>query len=159
MFKIIKEDLNNGATGATGPANGLNAYGGLYSTAAQDFTTTTGTPTQVSLDGTMTEQGVDSATNDNAITITTAGNYEITYNVIAELDNAGNLTLAVRNSGANIPGTVQTLTLTANEAESFGGSIVVALPIGAIIDIALTSTTNNTDGTVNQASLTVKQLN
>ena len=151
-----------GATGATGPAgaaNGLNAYGGLYSTGEQDFTTTEGTPTQVTLDTTMPELNVDSTTNDNAITITDAGDYEITYNVLAELDNAGDLTLAVRNSGANIPGTVQSLTLTANESESFGGSVIVTLATGAIIDLALTSDVDETDGTVNQASLTVKKLN
>ena len=102
---------------------------------------------------------IDVTTNPNSLTIIDAGDYELTYNGLAEVDNAGNLTLAIRNNGTNIPGTVQTLTLTANESESFGGSIVVTLTAGSIIDLALTSTVDTTDGTVNQASLTAKKIN
>ena len=153
----------DGATGPTGPQGlpgtaGLDAYGGRYSTTGQDFTTT-GTPTQVELANIMPSLDIDSATNPNALTITDAGDYELTYNALAEVDNAGNLTLAIRNNGTDIPGTNQTLTLTANESESFGGSIIVSLPAGSIIDLALTSTVNATDGTINQASLTTKKIN
>ena len=149
-----------GATGPTGPAGtGLDAYGGRYSTIDQTFTTTTGTPTQIELANVMPSLDIDITTNPNALTITDAGDYELTYNALAEVDNAGNLTLAIRNNGTNIPGTVQTLTLTANESESFGGSIVVTLTAGSIIDLALTSTVDTTDGTVNQASLTAKKIN
>ena len=149
-----------GPTGATGPAGtGLDAYGGRYSTIDQTFTTTTGTPTQIELANVMPSLDIDITTNPNALTITDAGDYELTYNALAEVDNAGNLTLAIRNNGTNIPGTVQTLTLTANESESFGGSIVVTLTAGSIIDLALTSTVDTTDGTVNQASLTAKKIN
>ena len=149
-----------GATGPTGPAGtGLDAYGGRYSTIDQTFTTTTGTPTQIELANVMPSLDIDITTNPNALTITDAGDYELTYNALAEVDNAGNLTLAIRNNGTNIPGTVQTLTLTANESESFGGSIVVTLTAGSIIDLALTSTIDTTDGTVNQASLTAKKIN
>ena len=149
-----------GATGPTGPAGtGLDAYGGRYSTIDQTFTTTTGTPTQIELANVMPSLDIDITTNPNALTITDAGDYELTYNALAEVDNVGNLTLAIRNNGTNIPGTVQTLTLTANESESFGGSIVVTLTAGSIIDLALTSTVDTTDGTVNQASLTAKKIN
>lgn len=149
-----------GPTGPTGPAGtGLDAYGGRYSTIDQTFTTTAGTPTQIELANAMPTLDIDITTNTNALTINDAGDYELTYNALAEVDNAGNLTLAIRNNGTNIPGTVQTLTLTANESESFGGSIVVTLTAGSIIDLALTSTTDTTDGTVNQASLTAKKIN
>ena len=149
-----------GPTGPTGPAGtGLDAYGGRYSTIDQTFTTTAGTPTQIELANVMPTLDIDVTTNPNALTIIDAGDYELTYNALAEVDNAGNLTLAVRNNGTNIPGTVQTLTLTANESESFGGSIVVTLTAGSIIDLALTSTVDTTDGTVNQASLTAKKIN
>ena len=107
----------------------------------------------------MPSLDIDITTNPNALTITDAGDYELTYNALVEVNNAGNLTLAIRNNGTNIPGTVQTLTLTANESESFGGSIIVTLAAGSIIDFALTSTVDNTDGTLNQASLTAKKIN
>ena len=153
-----------GATGPTGPMDpagdtGLEAYTGRYSTAEQSFTTNTGVPTQVVLPTIMPTLDTDTATNANAITIIEAGDYELTYNVLAEVDNAGNLTVAIRNNGTDIPGTIQILTLTANESESFGGNVIVTLPAGSIIDLALTSTVNNTDGTINQASLTAKKLN
>ena len=150
-----------GPTGPTGPAGdtGLEAYTGRYSTAEQSFTTNTGVPTQVVLPTIMPTLDTDTATNANAITIIEAGDYELTYNVLAEVDNAGNLTVAIRNNGTDIPGTIQILTLTANESESFGGNVIVTLPAGSIIDLALTSTVNNTDGTINQASLTAKKLN
>ena len=152
-----------GPTGPTGPTGtsgtGLDSYGGRYSTIDQTFTTTTGTPTQIELANVMPALDIDTTTNPNALTITDAGDYELTYNALAEVDNAGNLTLAIRNNGTNIPGTVQTLTLTANESESFGGSIIVTLAAGSIIDLALTSTVDTTDGTVNQASLTAKKIN
>lgn len=160
MDYLINFTIPQGPTGPTGPSGtGLDAYGGRYSTTAQDFTTTTGTPIQVELPTTMTSSFVDTATNPNALTITNAGNYELTYNVLAEVDNAGNLTLAIRNNGTDVPGSIQTLTLTANESESFGGSIIIPLVAGDIIDLALTSSVDNTDGTINQASLTAKKLN
>ena len=153
-------DGATGPTGPTGPAGtGLSAYGGRYSTTDQTFTTTTGTPTQIELPNVMPSLDIDNTTNPNALTITEAGDYELTYNTLAEVDNDGNLTLAIRNNGTNIPGTVQTLTLTANESESFGGSTIVTLPAGSVIDLALTSTVNTTDGAVNQASLTAKKIN
>ena len=149
-----------GEIGPTGPSGtGLDAYGGRYSTIDQTFTTTAGTPTQIELANVMPTLDIDVTTNPNALTIIDAGDYELTYNALAEVDNAGNLTLAIRNNGTNIPGTVQTLTLTANESESFGGSIIVTLAAGSIIDLALTSTVDTTDGTVNQASLTAKKIN
>lgn len=149
-----------GEIGPTGPAGtGLDAYGGRYSTIDQTFTTTAGTPTQIELANVMPTLDIDETSNPNALTIIDAGDYELTYNALAEVDNAGNLTLAIRNNGTNIPGTVQTLTLTANESESFGGSIVVTLTAGSIIDLALTSTVDTNDGTVNQASLTAKKIN
>lgn len=147
-----------GATGPTGPAGtGLEAYGGRYSTAEQNFTTTTGTPTQIEIANIMPSANISTAT-PNSLTINEDGTYELTYNALVEVNNAGNLTLAIRNNGTNISGTIQTLTLTANESESFGGSIIVPLTTGNVIDLALTSTVNNTDGTVNQASLTAKKI-
>ena len=137
----------------------MDAYGGRYSTDAQEFTTTDVTPTQVLLPTAMTSTDVDTATNPNALTITNAGDYEITYNASAAVANAGNLTFALRNNAADIPGTVQTLTLTANNSKNFGSTVIVPLTAGNVIDMVLTSTVDNTDGTVYQASLMVKKLN
>ena len=149
-----------GATGATGAeGSGLEAYSGRYSTAAQNFETVTGTPTTVTMPSIMPTLNVNTAANANALTITTAGDYELTYNVVASVSNAGNLSLAIRNNGNIVPGTSQTLTLTANRNDTFGGSVIVTLAAGNVINIALTSTVNNTEGTVNQASLTAKKLN
>lgn len=147
-----------GATGPTGPAGtGLGAYSGRYSSTEQNFTTTTGTPTQIELANVMPSSNITTAT-PNSLTITEDGTYELTYNALVEVNNAGNLTLAIRNNGTNIPGTIQTLTLTANESEAFSGSIIIPLTNGNVIDLALTSTVDNTDGTINQASLTAKKL-
>ena len=58
---IICTKCATGATGPTGPTGptgaGLDAYGGRYSTAAQTFTTTAGTPTQVTLPTLMATSG------------------------------------------------------------------------------------------------------
>ena len=107
----------------------------------------------------MATSNINTAATANALTVTQPGDYELTYNVLAQLENAGNLTLAIRRNGVNIPGAVQTLELTAKEDEAFGGSVIVALAAGDIIDLAMTSTVNNTEGTVSQASLPAKKLN
>ena len=156
--------IPQGPTGPTGPQgdpgvnSGLTSYGGKYSTTNQVFTTVLGTPTEVTLP-TLTPSLDLNTANPNALTIITPGDYEITYNILAEVNNAGNLSLSVRNNGTNIPGTLQTLNLTANKSENFSGSIITTLAAGDIIDIALTSTVDNTDGTINQAALTLKKLN
>ena len=137
----------------------MEAYSGRYSTAAQNFEAVTGTPTTVTMPSIMPTLNVNTAANANALTITNAGDYELTYNVAAGVNNAGNLTLAVRNNGTVIPQTAQTLTLTANNDKTFGNSVIVTLAAGDVIDVSLTSTVNNTEGTVNQASLTAKKLN
>ena len=137
----------------------MEAYSGRYSTAAQNFETVTGTPTTVTMPSIMPTLNVNTAANANALTITNAGDYELTYNVAAFVNNAGNLTLAVRNNGTVIPQTAQTLTLTANNDKTFVNSVIVTLAAGDVIDVSLTSTVNNTEGTVNQASLTAKKLN
>ena len=137
----------------------MEAYSGRYSTAAQNFETVTGTPTTVTMPSIMPTLNVNTAANANALTITNAGDYELTYNVAAFVNNAGNLTLAVRNNGTVIPQTAQTLTLTANNDKTFVNSVIVTLAAGDVIDVSLTSTVNNTEGTVTQASLTAKKLN
>ena len=137
----------------------MEAYSGRYSTAAQNFETVTETPTTVTMPSIMPTLNVNTAANANALTITNAGDYELTYNVAAFVNNAGNLTLAVRNNGTVIPQTAQTLTLTANNDKTFVNSVIVTLAAGDVIDVSLTSTVNNTEGTVTQASLTAKKLN
>ncbi len=149
-----------GATGDTGPANGLNAYGGAYSNVNQPFTTTSNTPTAITLGTVMEELNVDSTSNPNSITINDGGVYEISYNVVLQAQAAEAVTVVVRNNNSSdVDGTSETITVEANQAEVFSRSVITNLQTGDIINLALSTTTDQVSGGVSQASLVVKQLN
>ncbi len=142
--------------GPTGPANGLNAFGGLYSSGQQSFTSSTSAPTQITIGQTMAETNVTIDTN--AITIDEDGSYEITYNVIAELTNEGELTISARNDDQDVSGTTQKLSLASGKAQTFVGRTIVTLENGDSISLALSASTDQATGNVNYASLIVKKL-
>ena len=50
---LINFTIPRGATGATGPANGLNAYGGKYNTGTQTLNLGIGVATQIPLPTSM----------------------------------------------------------------------------------------------------------
>ena len=148
-----------GSTGPTGPAGestaGLAAYGGLYNANSTPITLTENTPIQFTLVNEMPLHNV--TTTGSAINITQDGDYEINYSITASTNIAGNLGVAIRRNNADIPGTLQTVTASNTDPETFGGSIIIALNSGDTIDLAITPSQNGS-GTVTQAALSVKQL-
>ncbi len=150
----------DGATGPTGPANGLNAYGGKYSDTPQTLNLIIGTPTQIPLANTLPNLNT-TYTPTNSITVAQAGNYEINYfsNVSAALGTT--VTQAVRSNGTNIPSTVVSRVLAVGVGSIYSGSVIVALPAGAVIDMAISAllAVGITLGNGVNATLSVKKIN
>ncbi len=149
-----------GATGPTGPANGLNAYGGKYSDTPQTLNLTIGSSTQIPLANSMPNLNT-TYTPANSITVAQAGNYEINYfsNVSAALGTT--VTQAVRSNGTNIPATIISRVLSVGVGSIYSGSVIVTLPAGAVIDMAISAllAVGVTLGNGVNSSLTVKKIN
>jgi len=152
-----------GATGPTGPrgeSGGLTAYGGRYSTVSQTLNLTIGAATQIPLATTTPNSNV-TYTTANSITISSAGVYEINYfsNMTAAV--ATTVTMAVRSNGTNIPATVTSRALSVGVSSIYSGSVIVNLPAGATIDLAMSAliAVGITLSTGVNATLTVKKLN
>ena len=86
------------------------------------------------------------------------GKYEVTYNVIATLDEAGDLVVGVKENDKVIDGTSSKITLPATGMGMAAKNIIVKLTDKSSISLAIISTTSNSGGTINQASLSVKLL-
>ena len=127
-----------GATGPTGAANGLNAYGGLYTTAAPSLSLST-TAQQVTLGDTMPEKGV-TYTPANSITVTDTGLYDIFYSIILTPDTADTITVSPRVNNTDVTGASSVHTLDADEESTFTKSTLVSLNAGDIVDLAVTAT-------------------
>ncbi|MCI8330650.1 MAG: hypothetical protein HFE04_00960 [Bacilli bacterium] len=157
---LINFTIPRGATGATGPSNGLNAYGGKYNNTSQTLNIALGTQTQIPLSTSMPNLNTTYATA-NSITVGQAGTYEINYfsNVSAAV--ATTLTQAVRINGSNIASTVLSRVLSVGIGSIYSGSVIVTLAAGDVIDMALSAllAVGVTLGTGVNASLTVKKLN
>ena len=149
-----------GATGPTGPTGGLNAYGGRFSDATQTLNLTLGAATQIPLATTMPNLNTTYATA-NSITVAQAGTYEINFYSNISVAVGATVTLAVRSNGVNIPSTVINRALSVGVGSLYSGSVIVTLPAGAVIDMAMSATLalGVTLGTGVNASLTVKRLN
>ena len=160
-----------GPTGATGPAGeaglGLVAYGGLYNSTTQTpAITTAGTYVPIDLDTAMTGQDVDYGTS--TITINTAGDYEIIYNIEVTGTEENTYSVAVRNNGTVLAQTISTALSKSTNAggTDFGthlaANTIITLTAGDIIDLAIT-TEETPDGTTTilpngSATLTIKKL-
>lgn len=149
-----------GITGPTGPANGLNAYGGKYSNTPQTINLTIGAQTQIPLANSMPNFNT-TYTPANSITVTEAGTYEINYFSNVSVALGTTLTLAVRNNGTNIPATVISRILSVGVDSIYSGSVVVTLPAGAVIDMAISAllAVGVTLGSGVNATLSVKKIN
>ncbi len=149
-----------GVTGPTGPANGLNAYGGKYSDAPQTINLGVGTQTQIALPSAMPNLNT-TYTPANSITVTQAGTYEINYYSNVSVALGTTVTLAVRSNGTNIPDTVISRILSVGVGSLYSGSVIVTLPAGAVIDMAISAllAVGVTLGSGVNASLSVKKLN
>ncbi len=152
-----------GATGPTGPAGedgAIEAFGGAYDTSVGVITLSPNTPVTIPLDSPMPLLNVTVA--DNAVTVESAGIYEINYMLsgTAALGNTGDLTLSVRNNGAAIPSTEITQRVTTNDSVEMTGSVIVELDAGDSLTLALETeltATFNLNTTTN-ATLSVKKL-
>ncbi len=149
-----------GVTGPTGPANGLNAYGGKYSDAPQTINLGVGTQTQIALPSAMPNLNT-TYTPANSITVTQAGTYEINYYSNVSVALGTTVTLAVRSNGTNIPDTVISRILSVGVGSLYSGSVIVTLPAGAVIDMAISAllAVGVTLGSGVNATLSVKKLN
>ena len=127
-----------GATGPTGAANGLNAYGGLYTTAAPSLSLST-TAQQVTLGDTMPETGV-TYTPANSITVTDTGLYDIFYSITLTPDTADTITVSPRVNNTDVTGASSVHTLDADEESTFTKSTLVSLNAGDVVDLAVTAT-------------------
>ena len=97
----------------------------------------------------------------NAITVTQAGTYEINYYSNMTAAVATTITMAVRSNGTNIPSTVISRALSIGVGSIYSGSVIVTLPAGAVIDLAISALLAvgvSLSSGVN-ATLSVKKLN
>ncbi len=157
---LLNFTIPQGPTGPTGPSAGLAAYGGKYNTTSQTLNLGIGTQTQIPLPSNMPNLNT-TYTPTNSITVTQAGTYEINYysNVSAALGTT--VTLAVRSNGTNIPDTVINRVLSVGIGSIYSGSVIVTLPAGAVIDMAISAllAVGVTLGTGVNSTLSVKKLN
>ncbi len=152
-----------GPIGPTGPAgeNGaFEAYGGAYDTSVETLTLTPGTPVTIPLATSMPSTNV--TVGESTVAVTSAGDYEINYMLsgTAALGNTGDITLSVQNNGVVIPSTEITQRVTTNDSVEITGSVIVSLPEGAVLSLALESELNatfNLNANTN-ATLSVKKL-
>gem|GEM_PF-512564 len=126
-----------GPSGATGPA-GLDAFGGIYNSAAATQALAAATLDVVDLPNTLTGRQVDYATV-NSIIVQEAGTYNIDYSMVPTFSAASTIEIAVRSTATDIASTAQTVTLTAAGPINYSGNTIAQLVQGAIIDIAVTS--------------------
>ncbi len=153
-----------GAEGAIGPAgpatNGLAAYGGLYSTAA-DTISVPATPTVVAVPLATAMPVLNATTGANGVTVTQAGDYEIQYKLAGETDVASTITLSVDVNGVMSPSSPVTRDFVAGTENELGGSEIVTLPANSTVTLQVmgsTAATFTPADNVN-AYLTVKKLN
>ena len=149
----------SGATGPTGAANGLNAYGGLYTTASPSLSLSTSAE-QVTLADQMPETGV-TYTPANSITVTDAGDYEIYYSITLTPDTADTITVAPRVNNTDVAGSSSTHTLDADEESTFTKSTLATLSASDVVDLAVTATQSVTAPVAAGAGavLVVKRVN
>lgn len=150
----------HGATGPTGPANGLTSYGGVYNTAPQTLNLTIGGTTQIPMAQTMPSLDV-TYTPANSITIITPGTYEINYGTTMSAALGTTVTSSVRINGTNIPSATVSRALSVGVNSLFSGSTIVTLAAGDVIDMAISAllAVGITLGSGASAVLTVKKIN
>lgn len=138
----------------------MSAYGGKYDNTTEALSLTTATPTQVPLDLTLPAEDITYGTA-NSVTIGTTGVYELNYGVTGSSSVATDLTVAVRNNGAALTEATVTQSLAADTDTNVGGSSIVNLTAGDVLDLSVTSS-NTGDFTLSDgvnAHLVVKRLN
>lgn len=163
-----------GATGATGPAgntaSGLAAYGGRYNSSTQLlFFTQADEYIPISLNTTMPALNV-SYPAANSITVSEAGDYEITYNLLLNANQSITAAAGVRRNGTMLQQTRGSQTLSADDSAGttydgrLAASTIVSLAANDVLDLAIAIVRTlpaNLDAIVNgnaNALLTVKKI-
>ncbi len=152
--------IPQGATGPTGPSNGLNAYGGKYNNTSSNISLGIGTQSQIPLPVSLPNLNT-TYTPNNSITILQDGIYEINYYVNLSAAIATTITLAVRSNGTNIASTVTSRSLSVGTNSVYNGSVLVNLTANSIIDIAISAliAVGVSLGSGTTACLTIKKIN
>ncbi len=151
-----------GPPGIPGPSSfTLSAYGGrLNNTTATITPNIIGAWTQIPLGTTMPSINVIE-TEENQLKLEQDGVYEINFYANISVDKNSEVTLIVRKNEINIPSTVITKNLTANQESIFIGSVLVSLNDDNIIDMAISATEDNITINFGQgmnASLSLKKI-
>ncbi|WP_141709402.1 BclA C-terminal domain-containing protein [Eisenbergiella tayi] len=154
---------------ASGKPAGLAAYGGLYNSGTQlVFFTAADVPVQVKLNTPMPLKNVTAV--NNSLTVQTAGDYEINYNILLNTSQASTAAAAVRRNGDILTQTRGSQTLAEDDTAnlSFDGrlsaSVIVPLSSGDVLDLVLLivrTLPDNLDAIVNNnanATLSIKKL-
>lgn len=130
---------------APAASNGLNAFGGIYNNAVTTTPISADMPAIVQMPFTTGSKNVSYAT-ENSITLNEAGVYLILYSMYPRFTTAATLTFVVRSSGINIVPSTSTITVTATVPYSvnYTANIVAALSAGAVIDMAVISSVDQT---------------
>ncbi len=123
---------------------GLHAFGGRYGNAAQPVDMTADIPAVVALPSTTSAKHV-AYTLVGSITVEEAGVYFLLYSIFARFNAAATLTFAVRVNGNPILATANTVTVTsAAYSVNYMGNTIVDLPVGAVVDVAIVSSVDQT---------------
>lgn len=133
---------STGPTGPTGPAGttgGIEAFGERYTEGAETVSVTANQDTQIPLQTNGPGQNT-SYTTSNAITVNTAGTYQIYYLLDVSSSQEGELTVSLRKNNIDIDGSTISLNVPANENQLFTGSVIVTLAENDTIDLAVNST-------------------
>lgn len=163
-----------GPAGATGPAgntaSGLAAYGGRYNSSTQLlFFTQADEYIPISLNTTMPALNV-SYPAANSITVSEAGDYEITYNLLLNANQSITAAAGVRRNGTMLQQTRGSQTLSADDSAGttydgrLAASTIVSLAANDVLDLAIAIVRTlpaNLDAIVNgnaNALLTVKKI-
>lgn len=159
MDYLINFTIPQGPTGPTGPANGLAAYGGKYNNTADTLNLGIGVQSQIPLAVSMPNLNT-TYTPANSITVAQAGTYEINYFSNISVALGTTVTMAIRNNGTNIPGTVVSRALSVGTGSIYSGTVIVDLAAGDVIDMAISAllAVGVTLGTGVNASLSVKKI-
>ena len=169
-----------GNVGPTGPkgdkgepgqsAFTLSAYGGKYNNTQMNIQANIiGAWTQIPLPNSMPSINANESENndikldgeENTIELEQDGIYEINFFVNFSTDKNTTVTLIVRQNETNIPSTVVTKKVSANQEEIFSGNTYVELKADDKIDLAISANDENVTINFNQgmnASLTVKKI-
>lgn len=141
------------------PANGLNAYGILYSTTPQTLNLTAGETVQIPL-ATGGPAKNTAYVPVNGIVVTNTGIYEINYAAALTAALATTILFSVRVNGAKIPSATISRALEAGTGSLFIGNTIVALTAGSVVDLSLSApmAVGITLNSGVNATLTVKQL-